>query len=177
MTPTDTLPADIARFLVPGEPYLDDLAKAEPLVAKKITTSDRGCWEWTGSVFYHGYGRIQRRGKSYIAHRYVYKLLIGPIPEGLELDHLCRNRACCNPAHLRPVTRRENQLAPGSQSVSARNARKTHCKHGHEFSPENTIQRSDGGRRCRECARIRDAQRWPERRDAENARRAERSKR
>lgn len=104
------------------------------------------CWEWTGSRV-NGYGRY----KNDPAHRYVYELLIGPIPAGLQLDHLCRNRACVNPDHLEPVTQREN-MRRADVALGIRSA-VTHCKHGHEFTPENTIQRSDGGRRCAICRR------------------------
>jgi hypothetical protein len=104
------------------------------------------CWVWTGGHrTSNGYGRFQPTypGPTIVAHRIAYELLVGPIPEGLQLDHLCRNRLCVNPAHLEPVTLIEN----------IRRARPTHCKHGHEFTPENTISvRSRPGRRhCRKC--------------------------
>ncbi len=113
------------------------------------------CWEWTASVKPNGYGQfsVVRDGKwlkSY-AHRYSYELIVGPIPEGLQLDHLCRNKACVNPNHLEPVTNRENQIR--GNGVGGLNFRKTHCKHGHEFTPENTYIRPAGTRECRACMR------------------------
>lgn len=108
-----------------------------------------GCWQWRGYCHPTGYGRFSRGKKEYWqAHRFSYELLIGPIPEGLTLDHLCRNRGCVNPAHLEAVTIQVN-LARGT-SPSALNARKTHCKFGHEFTPENTAT-TPQGRACRTC--------------------------
>ncbi|TDD77726.1 HNH endonuclease [Actinomadura rubrisoli] len=88
--------------------------------------------------------------KNVVVHRFVYESLVGPIPEGLVLDHLCRVRACCNPAHLEPVTDRVNILR--GASITAANARKTHCDHGHEFTSQNTY-RHRGRRLCRACNR------------------------
>lgn len=92
-----------------------------------------GCWNWTGKIAHNGYGVGRNDVRS---HRFAYEMLVGPIPEGLCIDHLCRNKACCNPEHLEVVTLGENVLR--GNSIPARNARKTHCKHGHEFTPENT---------------------------------------
>lgn len=122
-----------------------------PRLASKFTVSD-GCWEWTGTRTY-GYGRFRLRGKYVQAHRLMYELLVGPIPDGLQLDHLCRNRACVRPSHLEPVTQRENILR--GEGPTANNATKTHCRYGHEFTPENTYQVKTGGRFCRACARAR----------------------
>lgn len=108
------------------------------------------CWEWLRGKS-EGYGSFANTNGSDRAHRISYELLVGPVPEGLELDHLCRNRCCVNPAHLEPVTRRENILR--GDGLTANRARKTHCIRGHEFTPENT--RWKGTRRnCRECERI-----------------------
>lgn len=113
-----------------------------------------GCWEWIGAMSGNGYGSIRIDHKARNAHRVSYELVVGLIPEGLTLDHLCRNRACVNPEHLEPVTIGVNTLR--GESVSAINARKTHCVNGHEFTLENTyIRRQKGGygRMCRECGR------------------------
>jgi hypothetical protein len=114
------------------------------------------CWEWTGTKTYDGYGtfRPQYDGVVNMAHRFAWETLVGPIPDGLELDHLCRNTLCVNPDHLEPVTQAENNRR--SYSVSGVNARKTHCKYGHEFTPENTYvqwNRGRQGRRCKTCHR------------------------
>lgn len=112
------------------------------------------CWLWTGylhSPEAGGYGRLTVDGREVLAHRYAYELLVGPIPGGLPLDHLCRVTLCVNPAHLEPVTHAVN-IHRGF-SIQAFNARKTHCIRGHEFTPENTLIRPEGGRRCRICTR------------------------
>lgn len=110
------------------------------------------CWNWTGHRNKTGHGRFHpTRNRSIAAHRFAYELLVGPIPEGLHLDHLCRNTACVNPDHLEPVTLKENVLR--GFGITAQAARATHCKNGHEFTPENTIVRAKGWRGCRECKR------------------------
>lgn len=117
------------------------------------------CWYWTGALFTQGYRQVCTppfRNKK--AHRVIYELIKGPVPEGLWLDHLCRKRNCVNPNHLEPVTHRENTLR--GVGISALNAKKTHCVAGHEFTAENTYERTankDGvrGRGCRECHRRR----------------------
>lgn len=110
------------------------------------------CWLWNGPRNSEGYGTFYVDGRVPGAHRYAYEQTIGPIPPGLQLDHLCRNTSCVNPSHLEPVTGRENILR--GQGVAARNARKTHCKRGHEFTPENTYIFPNGRwRQCRTCMR------------------------
>jgi hypothetical protein len=96
------------------------------------------CWAWQGRLFPNGYGAVYvRKGEpQFLAHRVAYEASNGPIPDGLVIDHLCRNRACVNPSHLEPVTLRTNLLR--GETIPATNAAKTHCIHGHEFTPENT---------------------------------------
>lgn len=120
------------------------------------------CWLWQGTKSADGYGRfrVSENKRLEAAHRYAYGLLVGPIPEGLTLDHLCRNPGCVNPDHLEPVTLRENILR--SDGLPARNARKTHCDKGHPFSAENTYLLG-GKRHCRQCGRDRKNQ-WSARR-------------
>jgi hypothetical protein len=108
------------------------------------------CWEWTGPRDAAGYGKFSAsRHRTVRAHRFAYEDMVGVIPEGLVIDHLCRNRSCVNPGHLEPVTDRVNVLR--SHGFPATYAARTHCNNGHEFTPENTRFRVDGGRRCRAC--------------------------
>lgn len=121
------------------------------------------CWEWTASLDRDGYGRISAGGTGrspLAAHRVAYELLVGPIPEGMEIDHLCRNRACVNPLHLEAVTAKVNVERSAL-------AAKTHCKRGHSYTPENTAWRKPsaarphGYRVCRTCRTDSDARRPP----------------
>lgn len=111
-----------------------------------------GCWLWTAYVDRKGYGVFGINQRTLVkAHRYSYELHVGPIPEGLQLDHLCRVRHCVNPAHLEPVTNQENVIRG-----NAARPKLTHCKHGHEFTPENTyLHPKRGKRHCKACASIR----------------------
>jgi HNH endonuclease len=116
-----------------------------------------GCWIWTGAKEKSGYGKFTIGKVTVIAHCYSYEELIGPIPEGKTLDHLCRNESCVNPDHLEPVTQRINLLR--GDTFQARNAAKTHCCHGHPFDEANTYwkkERNGGlGRGCKACNCIR----------------------
>ena len=110
-----------------------------------------GCVEWTGALTNGGYGGFGGNGWKVTAHRWAYERWVGPVPDGHDLDHLCRNRRCVNVAHLEPVTHKVNVLR--GTSPSAAHARKTHCINGHEFTPENTYNRPDKPwtRACRAC--------------------------
>jgi hypothetical protein len=113
---------------------------------RKVALRDSGCWEWTGTLNHHGYGRFYDKGRHQVqAHRWAYEAWIGVVPEGLVIDHLCRTRACVNPSHMQPVTPKEN-INRGRRA----NAEKTHCRHGHEFTKENTYKYGNQ-RQCRTC--------------------------
>jgi hypothetical protein len=111
-----------------------------------------GCWIWGGYCNRDGYGKIKDDGGRRLlsTHRVTYEHFVEPIPDGLQIDHLCRNRACCNPAHLEPVTSRENTMR--GRTLASINAMLTHCRKGHPFDEANTRMHG-GGRRCRACAR------------------------
>ena len=123
-------------------------------IQSKVAHSPSGCWEWTGAVDLHGYGyltigsRLDGTRRKAKAHRVAYEALVGPVPEGLDLDHLCRNRGCVNPEHLEPVTRREN-LRRGLGLIGEQLGRDC-CAHGHPYSSANTYL-SKGARVCRRC--------------------------
>jgi len=110
------------------------------------------CWNWTAYRDENGYGRFSVNGRYVLAHRFAYEALVGPIPEGLELDHLCRNRACENPWHMEPVTCQVNVLR--GIGLAALNAAKTHCPQGHPYDADNT-RHYRGWRYCITCQYIR----------------------
>lgn len=110
----------------------------------------KGCWLWTGATIF-GYGVIKTAGRMVRVHRLAYELEVGPIPQELTLDHLCRVRRCVRPSHLEAVTNRENSLR--GIGPSAQNARKTHCQHGHELTEANIYITPRGWRQCRICLR------------------------
>lgn len=122
------------------------------------------CIEWHGSRDKNGYGKVARKldGKTYyLAHRYFYAKCNGPIPDGLVLDHLCRNTSCINPDHLEPVTQRVNIMR--GTGMGARYGVRDACKNGHPYG-EDPPMRSDGGRRCVTCEREIELRRQPRRR-------------
>jgi hypothetical protein len=126
-----------------------------------------GCWLWVGHIQPNGYGTIRTgsllsdsRAMSY-AHRVAYKLLVGPVPVGLQVDHLCRVRQCVNPAHLEPVSPAVN-TGRGS-SPSTRTAREGRCQRGHDLTAENIKVRSNGKRSCRRCINLRKTVGWARR--------------
>lgn len=127
----------------------------------RYTQRTETCWNWVGTKYSTGYGKIgmpMANGvyvgghKEVPAHRAMYERYVGPIPKGLDLDHLCRNRACVNPAHLEPVTRSVN-LRRGA-GVRGIDERETHCPQGHEFTPANTYiwAKEPTKKRCKTCA-------------------------
>ena len=119
-----------------------------------------GCWDWTASKRPNGYGQIGEGGrycKVLYAHRVAYELYKGPIPAGLDIDHLCRNRGCVNPDHLEAVTRKVNLLR--GNTIPAAKARQTHCLKGHAFDEINTRINNRGTRECKQCSRERQRKR------------------
>lgn len=141
-----------------AKPKLDPEVKFWTLVKR---TGDDECWEWQGPRHRAGHGRFRVKGYN-LAHRFAYELLVGPIPEGLELDHLCHNPPCVNPAHLEAVShdinvkrgwRKQSNLVEASHVAAAKRRAATHCKRGHPFDAANTILRKrDGTRICRACS-------------------------
>lgn len=134
-------PTHVDLVQLPGSP--------EDRFWPRVDKQDDGCWLWTATLDSDGYGSLWVQGTMVSTHRFAYELLVGPIPDGLTLDHLCRVRRCVNPDHLEPVTHRENTLR--GESFAAANAAKTRCPRGHPYDDENTYVDGDGGRHCRTC--------------------------
>lgn len=117
----------------------------------KVTKSaGEGCWEWRAAMTSNGYGSFHNPGGSAVAHRYAWERQNGPVPEGMELDHLCRNRSCVRPDHLEPVSHQEN-MRRAPRHVFGGNRYKTHCPKGHPYDDANTYVPPKGGRVCRQC--------------------------
>ena len=126
------------RFYPQGTPFMEKM-HFEPM---------SGCWIWGAAENNRGYGLATHNRGMALAHRMSYEMHRGSIPKGLVLDHLCRNRLCCNPDHLQVVTNKVNILR--GICPTAINAKKTHCINGHEYTPENT-KKHIHGRQCRTC--------------------------
>jgi len=123
-------------------------AKGRPWLA--VGPADQ-CWPWRGTINpVTGYGHAQIGRGNVTAHRLMYRMLVGPIPNGGQIDHLCRNRACVNPAHMEVVTNRENALRRPDVIAARKRAR---CPNGHELAPENIYVRPNGAVQCRACKR------------------------
>lgn len=121
------------------------------------------CWLWTGNINHAGYGRFNYLGKRIMAHRVSYELVVGPIPEGLQIDHLCRVRNCVNPSHLEPVTNAENvRRGISVPPFAVINRAKTYCPQNHPYDEVNTEFRPSGRRRCRACSRAYAARKYAE---------------
>jgi hypothetical protein len=116
-----------------------------------VIVLENGCCKWTGCISPCGYGEFKISSKRALAHRVAWEMANGPIPSGLTIDHLCRNRWCVNVVHMEVVTSRENTLR--GESPPAVNAKKTHCKYGHLLSGENVRLDKRGHRKCKACDR------------------------
>lgn len=121
----------------------------ERFMAKVMPSASGACWEWRGHINHQGYGTFYADGKKIRAHRWAHEHWTGEIPEGLEIDHLCRTKACVNPEHLEAVTPRENKLR--SDGFGGINYRKTECPLGHAYDRDNTRLTTSGRRRCKRC--------------------------
>ena len=130
--------------------------KKRPVVERFMEKVDKsgsdGCWVWSAKISYNGYGQFWFNGKDALAHRMAYELFVGPIPEGLQIDHLCRNRACVNPDHLEAVSARENLLRGSSPRLQ--NYWSDSCMAGHPRTSDN-LTFVNGRKRCRVCGRER----------------------
>lgn len=118
-----------------------------------VPVPESGCWLWLGSIDRCGYGKMcNRRDRESLAHRNSYRAFVGPIPQGLEIDHLCKVRCCVNPLHLQAVTHRENVVrGDAATSPNLYNRRKTYCKRGHELAGENLRVKIYKGKKSRLC--------------------------
>lgn len=138
-----------------GMPHLTD-ADYLARLKSRLKVMPNGCWEIQTFRHVEGYGAMSYRGKGYRAHKLMYMLVVGPVPERMVVMHECDNPPCCNPDHLKLGTQVENNQdmhRKGRSNYSK--ARKTHCKKGHEFTPENTRVTKDNFRQCVECRRAR----------------------
>jgi len=133
-------------------------------IVKTLPTGVGGCWLWTACKNQKGYGRFGIGNKTYLAHRVSYEMHVGPIPAGLQIDHLCRNRMCVNPDHLEVVTTQENTRRG---NAGKHHAHKTHCPQGHEYAGDNLYIKPNGGRDCKTCNRERKRERRQRQKEAQ----------
>jgi hypothetical protein len=137
---------------------VDDQRLPESFWSKVSLESNTGCWVWNASTTVTGYGNYWDRKlkKLQLAHRYAYRVLVGTIPEGMTVDHLCKTRRCVNPEHFEIVSRGENTIRGGGTHKAAKlRSQKQRCKHGHPFDEDNTYVNPQGKRECRTCNRHR----------------------
>lgn len=121
-----------------------------------------GCWEWTGPTTDKGYARISQSKTSWVlGHRLFFEIFRGKVPDGLDLDHLCRNRNCINPSHLEPVSRRENVMRGRSPFILAHHSGS--CVRGHQMTPDNTYISPKGQKHCKACRQMREKKRQDKR--------------
>lgn len=127
---------------------------SDRIEASIVRIPESGCWVWEKSLTHLGYARISHKGKARHAHRISFENYVGKIPDGLELDHLCKVRCCVNPQHLEPVTRHENMRR---SSVWQYRKIKTHCKRGHELVADNLYTSPSMGNKylCKACLKLR----------------------
>lgn len=142
------------RYRDPHERFWEKVNKDGPISSHRPDLGQ--CWIWTAAANRsnggrYGWFRLPRQRAGIKAHRWAWEEVNGPLSDRLQLDHLCRNTLCVNPAHLEPVTIRENVLR--GTNTPAQHARKTHCIHGHPLSGENTYTAASGQRMCRTCRR------------------------
>lgn len=130
-------------------PKYNILEKRQRAFWAKVAKTPGGCWIWQGTKYANGYGRFHVDNGEHLVHRLAYEWLVGTIPPGKVIDHLCRNRACVNPSHMEIVTRIENVMR--GISSPALKAKQQTCVRGHDLSGDNLYIRPDGHRECREC--------------------------
>lgn len=148
-----------ARGMKLSERFNLHVDRSGPAPSDPLAKVGTNCWVWTGGLTGTGYGKYSVRSAGILhqgaAHRWSYRMARGPIPDGMTIDHLCRNRVCVRPDHLEAVPILENLLR-SPLTLTYKNTAKTHCKNGHEFTEKNTYRRLDrNGRDCKTCRRAR----------------------
>lgn len=132
---------------------IPEIKNHEIFLSRIRINKENECWEWQGALDKNGYGhyspRVYGKKSRYLAHRISYSIFVKQLTPGLLIDHICRNKKCVNPDHIREVTPQVNMIE-NSESITYLNHIKTHCIRGHEFTPENTRIQTDG-RYCRAC--------------------------